>query len=132
MDQARVSSLDPIFIGPYLVLARKGAHVPLLEPRSRKEKWVHLNRCKAFRKMTDCGAPILMKNHLAEDYFHPNYDELEECSETTGEEEQFNHMVEEDIGIEEEVRNYFAKAAKKKDGILWRTYSLGFDQMMKK
>ena len=45
-----------------------------------------------------------MKDHLAEDYVHPNYDELEECSETTGEEEQFNHMVEEDKGIEEEVR----------------------------
>ena len=67
-DQARSSSLDPLFIGPYFVVSRKGANALLLEPKSKKEKWVHLNRCKMFRRLTDYGPQVTCTKMSKKDF----------------------------------------------------------------
>ena len=45
-NESRCDSLDPLYIGPYLVTKKRKANVLLRDLITGKEKWVHLNRCK--------------------------------------------------------------------------------------
>ena len=45
-NNARKDSLEPRFLGPYLVLEHKGSIVKL--NLNSRHKWVHLDRCKRF------------------------------------------------------------------------------------
>ncbi|KAI6655322.1 hypothetical protein LOD99_2157 [Oopsacas minuta] len=69
---------------------RRRTNVRILEPTSKKEKWVYLSRCKAFRRMTYCSPQMISTDNLAGEYIHPEEEGNEGLSEVEGEEEDNN------------------------------------------
>jgi hypothetical protein len=48
-NRYRRSGLDPVFVGPYAVIARRGPNITV-EDDSGRRKTVHLNRCKPYAR----------------------------------------------------------------------------------
>ena len=58
-NEPRIDYLDPNFKGPYLVIDVRGTSVKIR--KGRKEKWIHISRCKQCREnggTVSYGVPI--------------------------------------------------------------------------
>ena len=113
-NNARKDSLEPRFIGPYLVLYHKGSIVKL--NLNSRHKWVHLDRCKRFGGEVEqiIALPQDSSGRRREENEHPrsettheeSKDNLEDAHLHGGEEiTPLNDVIGEQLANEEDARN---------------------------